>query len=503
MNIVIKNKKLVKKLLSGIVTFFIFTAVFMSCTSKKSALEKENTPLNIMIVTLDDMNYGHTGVEGCTVPDITPNLDKLASEGILFTHGYVMTPICGPSRNALLSGRYPHCNGMMGHGVEPPKNWQEPEILTPTITKYLHNRGYFTAAVLKNRRFAQFHVWDVAYQDISFGTGYHDRNPESFYKRTKSLIARATSLKKPFLLYVNPIDPHRPWPGTDEELEKLPMYNPDRPGPKPSREYTAKEVEVPNFIPDTPEVRKNLIPYYESVHRGDECVGEILKALDESGMADNTLVVFLSDHGMAVIGGKTTLYHNGIRVPIILKLPGKIKAGVIDKESIISSIDIVPTIIDALGLPEIKGIEGMSFYDVLTGKSAKSTRKYAYAESNYLLRSTEDEFFPRRAIIDKEFDYIWNSYVVRSGGKKKFHRWYTDVVQSALNGDYPRFSEKVDRITKNQPVEELYDLNKDPGCWNNLAQNPEYSKVLSKYRTRLLKEMESTADPELPIVNFK
>ena len=108
------------------------------CSSSKQG---EDLPLNILLLTLDDMGYGTTGVEGCNVPGITPNIDRLASEGILFTHGFVMSPICGPSRSAILSGRYPHCNGVMGHGNQPPPLWQQPDVITPTVTKYLHDMG--------------------------------------------------------------------------------------------------------------------------------------------------------------------------------------------------------------------------------------------------------------------------------------------------------------------------------------------------------------------------
>ncbi len=166
--------------------------------------------LNILLLTLDDMGYGTTGVEGSKVPGITPHIDELASQGLLFTHGFVMTPICGPSRSALLSGRYPHLNGIMGHGEQPPELWQQPEVLTSTITKYLHEAGYTTGAILKARR-ARFNVWDVVYLESPFGVGHHDRNPASFYERTKAFIASAKAEGKPFFLYANPIDPHRPW----------------------------------------------------------------------------------------------------------------------------------------------------------------------------------------------------------------------------------------------------------------------------------------------------
>ena len=176
-------------------------------------------------------------------------------------------------------------------------------------------------------------------------------------------------------------------------------------------------------------------------------------------------------------------------------------AGKVDDESIVSSIDIVPTILDALGLPPLEGIEGKSFYDVITGKSARTNREYAYAASNYFNQSAPEHFYPHRAIIDRESCYIWNSYVLRSEGKKSFFGHWMDIIQSSLDDD-PEFARKVDQII-HKPVEEFYDLANDPGCWNNLAQDPDYTEKIKEYRKRLHHEMKSTDDPELPFFKLE
>jgi len=409
----------------------------------------------------------------------------------------VMTPICGPSRSALLSGRYPHSNGIMGHGDQPPELWQQPEVLTPTITRYLREAGYTTGAILKARR-ARFNVWDVVYLESPFGVGHHDRNPASFYERTKAFIASARERGKPFFLYANPIDPHRPWVDTEQEATMQSTWNPDRPYPEPSRRYGAEDVEVPEFLPDLPDIRDNLVPYYESLHRGDECIGAILRALEESGESENTLVVFLSDNGMGAIGAKATLYQAGLRTPIIVRWPGVVEAGVVDDESVISSIDIMPTVLDAVGMSAVAGIEGQSFVEVLNGGAPTAQRQYAYAASNYSGSSRPEHFLPQRAIIDKEYLYVWNSYVIRSKGRQRFQTSWIDVVQSSLNADHPRLLAKIEAII-NKPAEELFDLTNDPGCWDNLAQDPAHVGTLNEYRMKLSSEMESTSDPEWPL----
>jgi N-sulfoglucosamine sulfohydrolase len=466
--------------------------LFVGCNSLTNS---ENKPLNILIITLDDMAFGTTGVEGCSVPGITPNIDKLASEGMIIYHGFVTSPLCGPSRSSLLSGRYPHCNGVMGNGRQPPELWQQPLIITPVITRYLKEYGYSTGAIFKNSR-AINNVWDISYQEYPYGVGYHDRNPDSFYQRTKSFISSAKKKGNPFFLYANPVDPHRPWTGTDQEKQMLSEWNPDNPYPPSRQKYSAEEIEIPDFLPDLPEIRDELVPYYEALSRGDECIGAILKALEESGEDRNTFVVFLSDNGMGAIGAKSSLYQAGIRTPIIVKWPGKIKQGTEDDQSVISNVDIVPTLLDATGLPGIEGLEGKSILNVLTGENSKAGREYAYAASNYFAGS----YLPSRAIIDKEFCYIWNAYVLHSDGEQKYPDYWIDIVQPCLNGDHPELSERVESIL-NKSAEEMYDLTADPGCWNNLAENRDHLTIVNKYRNCLLYEMESTNDPEWQLYN--
>jgi len=363
----------------------------------------------------------------------------------------------------------------------------------------LHDRGYTTGAILKLRRSKYLNTWDTEYHEFPYGVGYHDRNPESFYARTKDFIESAERNNKPFFLYANPIDPHRPWDNTEQEKQMLTKWNPDKRYPEPSRKYAANEIEIPEFLLDLPDVREALVPYYNALHRGDECVGGILKAIDDSDMRENTLVIFLSDHGMGAPGAKNTLYHDGIRTPIIFRWPGKIKDGVIDDQSIVSAIDIVPTILDAAGLPPLGPIEGKSVIDVVLGKSPQTERSYAYASSNYRSNSTQKEFFPHRAIIDASYCYIFNSYVVRSGGTKAKHSGWMDVVNSSLSKS-EKLKNKIDYMVFRAP-EELYDLKDDPGCWNNLALDPAHAGVMKEYRDKLRGEMKETADPELKIFN--
>jgi len=481
---------------ASVLSLMLCVSALLSChtTTGHDTDAERRKPLNVLLLTLDDMGFGTTGVEGCTVPGVTPHIDTLASEGMMFTHGYVMVPMCGPSRGAILSGRYPHRSGMMGHGKQPPTSWEEPLVKTPSLSTYLHDRGYRTGAILKYRRTQSHNTWDVTFGESPYGAGFDDRNPQSFYERTKAFIAETQNTGQPFFLYANPIDPHRPWPDTKDEQQVLSQYNPSRPYPEPARNYTPQEVDIPECLLDLPGVRENLVPYYESLHRGDQCIGSILKALHDSGQADNTLVIFLSDNGMGVPGAKNTLYPHGTRTPIIMKLPGSIEPGTVDARSILSAIDIMPTVIEACGLPAVEGIEGQSVYSVVTGEKPKTDRAYALTTFDYWADSTDKHFYPQRSITTKEFCYIWNSYVQRSDGQKSVPMYWNDVVQSSLD-----HSQKLaDRIAflKNRPVEEFYDLSKDPGCWNNRIDDENYQEQIRNARAALKREIAQSQDPE-------
>ena len=176
-----------KNIVPILITILFLTSLSCNTGQETHSNETLNKPLNVLLITLDDMGYGTSGVEGSKVPNITPNIDKLASEGILFRHGYVMTPICGPSRAAILSGRYPHASGMMGHGKQPPDLWEEPNVKTPSISTYLHDNGYTTGAILKHRRSAYLNTWDTEYFEFPWGLVIMIEIPNHFIREQKHL----------------------------------------------------------------------------------------------------------------------------------------------------------------------------------------------------------------------------------------------------------------------------------------------------------------------------
>lgn len=479
----------------------ILTTMIALGSNRATAKQEIQEPrINVLLITLDDMGYQSLGITGCKIPDITPHIDRLASEGIIFQHGHVVTTICSPSRSVMLSGRYPHNNGIMGHvmgqgGRQPFADWEPPDIITPPLPEYLSQHGYLTGAILKVAGLEPI-TFHTLYNDHPFGVGFHDRNPQSFYNRTKAFLDESKSAGKPFFLYANPIDPHRPWPDTDQERQKLATFNPDKPYPSPEQKYAPERIDVPDFLPDLPKVREALVPYYESVHRGDACVGAILKAVDDSRLRENTVVIFLSDHGMAFAGAKFSLYHASTRTPIVVRWPKVVKAGQIDTTHVVSSVDLMPTIVEAVGLPPIQGMDGISFLPLAKGQPSSLQRQRAYSAHSYGLSFEPRSFYPMRTVTDTDYLYIWNGYTERESTNKPFNRYYHEVLAPYTNDEYPKVKQRVDLLV-NKPAEEFYDLSDDPGCWNNLADNSEYRKKLSAYRNFLREEMKRNSDPEL------
>lgn len=246
--------------------------------------------LNILLFTADDLHCDSVGCFGRKVPGLTPNLDAFAAEGLRFENAHVNVAICQPSRGVLATGLYGHNSGIMG--------FMHTKRDIPTIMQTLRNAGYLTG-VLGKVGHSTPHVdykWDFVHDQKELGSG---RDPELYYGYCKEFLARCRGEGKPFYFMVNSHDPHRPYhiPG-----------KPIKGAKEPSRTYKPDEVEVPGFVPDLPGVKQELSYYLNSVRRLDDTFGKTMQALKESGFDDNTLVMFLSDNGIAIPFAKCNAY---------------------------------------------------------------------------------------------------------------------------------------------------------------------------------------------------
>ncbi|MCL2834467.1 MAG: sulfatase [Treponema sp.] len=365
---------------------------------------------NILFITADDLNYNTPGCFGNRTENITPNLDRLASEGIRFENAHVTIAVCQPSRQCMMTGLYPHHNGALG--FDPIRDD------VPTLTQVLRENGYYTGIIGKVEHLqpvAKF-CWDFC-DDVYNPQNNHGRAPYIYYRDTVKFLEQAKQNGKPFFYMANSHDPHRPFAGSEDELTRFYGYN-----TYASRFYKPEEIEVPGFLPDLPNVRKELAQYFSSVHRCDETVGGILRAVDEAGMAEDTLVIFLSDNGMAFPFAKANCYLNSTKTPFIARWPGKIKPGAVNNRDYITGIDFTPTILEAAGLDcaergaasgepnrEIRGgmhCDGRSYLSLLEGEKQEG-RDTVFTQFN---TTSAKKSYPMRCVQSRQFGYIYNAW---------------------------------------------------------------------------------------------
>jgi N-sulfoglucosamine sulfohydrolase len=438
--------------------------------------------LNILLITADDLNYDSLGVCGSKTPGITPNLDRLAGEGMRFERAHVTVAVCQPSRSALMTGRYPHRNGAMG--------FQDIRDDVPTLGEQLRAAGYINGIFAKVSHLAprpRF-CWDTVVDAVTLKSG---RDPEGFYQHSKKFFQDAHAAGKPFFLMANSQDPHRPWAGSEIEQRRIAK---GEAFPPISRSYKPDEVQVPAFLPDLPKVRGEMAQYYTCVHRCDEAVGQILKALKESGMEDNTLVMFLSDNGISMPFAKSNCYLASTRTPWIVRWPGKVKPQSVQSTHYISGIDFLPTVLEAADLGALAEVDGQSFVPLLLGREQAGRDKVVtvYHETSGKLK------VPMRCIHDGKYGYVYNAW---SDGKTEYRsepmggNSYAAMKEKAKSD--ARVAERVEMLVHRVP-EELYDLDADPSCLTNLVNAPDKRDVLDRMRRDLKQWMDKTGDPIKP-----
>ena len=408
---------------------------------------------NLVLIIADDMAWNDCGAYGH--PHIrTPNIDRLAKDGLRFDRAYLTTSSCSPSRSSMITGRYPHNTDAGQLHLPLPGN-------QVTFVELLKKSGYYTAAAGK------WHLGPAT--KPKFDTVKEGGGPSGCENWVPVLRDRPKD--QPFFLWLAAIDPHR-------------GYQPNS-IPKP---HTADDVIIPPFIPDTSEVRKDFGLYYDEISRMDGFIGQVVAELDRQKVADDTLILFITDNGRPFPRCKTTLYDSGIRTPFIVRWPSRVKAGGITG-SLVSSLDIAPTFLELAGVEAGPTFQGESFAKTLTDPAAP-VRRYAIAEHNW--HDFDDH---QRGVRGSRFLYIRNHY--------------TDIPLTppadAVGG--PTYQEmrrlnKASELTPVQampfrqprPTEELYDSTTDPFQMRNLAGDPAHAAVLSEMRAELLKWEKATED---------
>jgi N-sulfoglucosamine sulfohydrolase len=437
---------------------------------------------NIVFITADDMNWDAVGAYGCPVEGTTPNIDALAAGGIRFEHAHVTIAVCQPSRNVLMSGRYPHRG--RGEGFF---NLREEGI--PILPEVLRIAGYDVGILGKvghSTPYREF-TWDMAYDMKDLGMG---RNPGAYRKHADAFVAKAVEAERPFFLMYNSHDPHRPFYGNDHE-EWYASHEP--PAVAPSRTFTAGDVGAPGHLADLPEVRLEISEYYSSVRRCDDTVGELLALLRERGLEQNTIVIFLSDNGMAFPFCKTNCYLHSTRTPWIMRWPEGITPGRVETDHFISGIDLMPTLLEAAGAPLPVGMDGTSFLPLLRGR-AHAGRDMCFTQFH---QTAARRNYPMRCVQTKRFGYIWNPWSNQERVfKNESQSGRTFSAMKAAGESDKAVLRRVNLFLYRVP-EELYDFANDPNALTNLVDDPDSAGELHRLRTELEAWMERTGDPAL------
>ena len=451
-----------------------FCLIAISFAFVSSDLFAESRP-SVLIITVDDMSCDSVGAFGCKLADTTPNMDRLAKQGMRFAHAHMQVGNCMPGRNVLLSGFYPHTNGVEGfRQVKNPKH--------PHMCDLMKKAGYFTAIRGKVTHSTPYfpYAWDSDLDTLD-GVKQNKKDPKSFYRSTKRGIELSAKANKPFCLLINIADPHKPF------------YKGPADNFQPSKTFAPAEVPIPGFLFDHPDVRRELALYYSTVRRADDAVGEVLKALDESGKSENTVVMFLSDHGMPLPFAKTQLYYHSTRTPWIVKWPGKTKPGTVDETHMISAVDFLPTLLEIIGAKHSEKFQGRSFKPLLEGKSQEG-REFVITEYN---ENSGRIRHPIRGVASKKYGYLFNPW---SDGKRQFKTATQGTATYRVMKKLALTDEKIAarlKLFDHRVREEFYDYENDPDALNNLIDDPKYKSEIEKHRKVLSDWMKQTEDHAL------
>lgn len=440
-----------------------FKQLFLLCLSLVllSCTEKKDVKPNILLLIAEDISP----MLGCYGDNFasTPSLDNLASDGIVFTKALTTAPICAPSRSTLASGLYATSLGTQHLRSDVPF----PASLE-TLPELMRKAGYFTAIRGKtDYNFNPDGMWDL-----------WDQTYTPWRKREKD---------QPFFSYMNIGPSHEGSVSTTENYTNLTKELPE------GLRHDPRGVTVPPYFPDTPEIRRILANYYDVITTLDQNIGYVLDSLEQDGLKDETIVIFIADHGLGLPRYKRWLYKTGLHVPMIVNAPEKYRHLILDykkgvkNESLVSFIDMAPSILNLAGTDIPEYMEGKPMF----GPNA-TARKYAFGARD----RADDMFEMSRAVTDGRYFYVRNfmphyafiqpGYIF-SDSKDIFRELRRTYDTGALDDEQLK-------LWQTKEVEELYDWENDPFETRNLAKDPAFSEIKNQLKSRLHEWMIETRD---------
>ncbi|HEY5749279.1 MAG TPA: sulfatase-like hydrolase/transferase [Chryseolinea sp.] len=370
----------------------------------------------------------------------TPNIDKLATEGVRYTNAFSTAPVCAPSRHSLITGMYPP-----SMGTEHMRSTYPVPDFVKFFPRYLREAGYYTTNNAKKD-----------YNTVDQPETWDESSDKATYKNRKP--------GQPFFAVFNLGVSHES--GIHIRQDSL--------------RHDPKKVPLPPYHPDTKEFREDWAQYYDKVETMDQQVGQLLKELEQEGLADNTIVFYYADNGGVLPRSKRFMYESGLHVPLVIRLPAKYKNLSSNKagtttDRIVTFVDFAPTILSLAGIKIPEYIQGKPFL----GNQQQPPRDYAYG-----FRGRMDERIDMsRTLRDKKYRYIRNYLPHLPYGQHLIYLWQAASMRSWENEFRAgRLNEVQSVFWKQKPAEELYDVEADPYNINNLAGKPQYEKVLLRLR---------------------
>lgn len=501
--------------ISGMLLVVACTTTVKECKAKRP---------NIIIAISDDQSFAHTSFAGCTFVR-TPAFDRVAREGIYFSNCIAGSPGCAPSRSSLVTGRHHWQNEQSGQHFS---GWLDKYV---PFVDLLSDNGYLTGYTGKGVGPFQYHRNHIEEDSFRIENAAGKEFNQLTYDATEKETTGLSSIDyygnfkafmsgrkddQPFYFWYGGYEPHRvyekgAWKRSGKKLE---------------------DVQVPSFLPDTEEIRGDLLDYAMEIEWFDKQLLKMINYLEEIGELENTIIIVTSDNGMPFPRAKALCVEYGIHVPLAIRYPQKFPGGRV-VEDVVSFIDFAPTILELTETTAdgMMPVTGKSLVKVLTSdKDGMVDRSRQFAFSGRERHSSsrwKNLGYPQRAIRNNDFLYVWNMkpdrwpagapqrlnpdqknellplYGIDEQGVHHSDWAFTDVDGSpAKSYIVEHFEEKevrpfFDLAFEKQPEEMLYNIKEDPFCLNNLIEDKNYSSIRAKLKQKLRKELIRTGDPRM------
>jgi uncharacterized sulfatase len=463
--------------------------------------EVERQP-NILFAISDDQSYPHAGAYGYEAAR-TPNFDRIANEGILFTNAFTAAPGCSPSRASILTGRHIWQLENAGtHASEFPTKYF-------CYTDLLDSAGYHVGYTAKGWGPGN---WEVSGRTRNpAGKEYSEIKDESVPQHIRDIDYAAN-----FQAFLEDREPEQPfcfWYGASEPHRR---YK-DSIGVENG--FVLEEIEVPPFLPDVDEVKSDMADYLYEIGHFDTHLGRMIEILEEMGELDQTVIVVTSDNGMPFPRAKANVYEYGIHMPMAVRWGDKVHSGRI-VDDLVSLTDLAPTFLDLAGVSHPSeetgeySMIGISLKNILLGEGSGIIDPAREAVFSGRERHSSSRWnnltYPQRAVRTHKYLYIKNFKPERwpAGAPEKFNAQgelspgYHDIdnfTESYIfkNREVPEVETYFEWAVAKRPLEELYNIKDDPGCLRNLALEAEFEEVLIDHRNRLDRRLQQTEDPRV------